>query len=205
MKKKLLIVGAGGHAKVLADIAFLMGKWEQIVFADDRLSGKQLGFQVIARTDELDDYVNEYDMVVGIGDNYLRESIQMRLAQVGATIPVLIHPKAILGSEISIGEGSVIMAGAIINCSTKIGKGSIINTSSTIDHDCIVGDFGHLSPGVHLAGTVQIGRRTWLGIGSLVNNGVSISENCVIGAGAVVIRVLTEPGTYVGIPARRVK
>lgn len=97
------------------------------------------------------------------------------------------------------------MANAVINASVKIGRSCIINTASSIDHDCIINDFVHVSPGVHVAGTVTIGRNTWLGIGSTVINNLEICANCIIGAGSTVIKDIKEEGTYVGSPAERIK
>ena len=102
-----------------------------------------------------------------------------------------------------LGAGTVVMAGAVINCCTKIGKGCIINTGSTIDHDNLIEDYVHISPGAHLAGTVNVGRGTWLGIGSIVSNNINITGDCKIGAGTVVVMDITELGTYVGVPSRR--
>lgn len=96
------------------------------------------------------------------------------------------------------------MAGVIINSCTKIGKGCIINTAATIDHDNMIEDYVHISPGVHLAGTVKIGQGSWLGIGSVVSNNVNIISGCNVGAGAVVVKSINEPGVYVGVPVRRV-
>lgn len=95
------------------------------------------------------------------------------------------------------------MAGAIINCCTKISKGCIINTGSTIDHDNIIDDYVHISPGVHTAGTVKIGKGTWLGVGSIVSNNINIVSGCKVGAGSVVVKNIIEPGTYIGVPAKR--
>ena len=96
------------------------------------------------------------------------------------------------------------MAGAVINCCTKIGKGCIINTGATIDHDNLIEDYVHISPGVHLAGTVKVGQGSWLGIGSVVSNNINITSGCKVGAGAVVVKDITEPGTYVGVPVTKI-
>ncbi|PEQ08731.1 acetyltransferase [Bacillus toyonensis] len=205
MKKKLLIIGASGHGKVIADIALNANKWELMFFLDDNESIKSsMGIEVIGKTATVLKYINDYDVFVGIGDNKIREKIQRQLEGEGASIPVLIHPSAIIGEQVHLGEGTAIMAGAIINCCTKIGKGCIINTASTIDHDNIIEDYAHISPGAHLAGTVKIGRGTWLGIGSIISNNINITSGCRIGAGTVVVNDITELGTYVGVPSRRV-
>ena len=205
MRDKLLIIGASGHGKVIADIALKMGKWQSIAFLDDNINIKSsLGMKVVGKTEDAFKYINDSDIFVGIGNNGTREKIQERLELEGASIPVLIHPKAIIGEQVKLGSGTVIMAGVVINCCTSIGKGCIINTGATIDHDNILENFVHISPGVNLAGTVSIGKGSWIGIGSTVINNISITGGCKIGAGAVVIRDITEAGIYVGVPARRV-
>lgn len=205
MKKKLLIIGASGHGKVVADIALKMNKWESIAFLDNDTSIKSaMGIEVIGTSDEAFSHIDDYEMFVAVGSNATRERIQTRLEVEGATIPTLIHPTAVIGERVSIEPGAVVMAGVVINCCTKIGKGCIINTSATIDHDNIIGNFVHISPGSHLAGTVQVGPQTWLGIGSIVSNNVNITCGCIIGAGAVVIRDIIVSGKYVGIPAKKV-
>lgn len=206
MKNKLLIIGASGHGKVVADIAIKMNKWESIAFLDDDKNIKQsMNIEVIGRTFEFTKYIDDYEIFVGIGNNYIREKIQDNLERYEASIPVLTHPSAIIGEQVEIKPGTVIMAGAIINCCTKIGKGCIINTNATIDHDCVIEDFVHISPGVNLAGTVRVGKGTWIGIGSVVCNNIYIIDNCTIGAGGVVIRDIKEAGTYVGVPVRSIK
>ncbi|MCI4249883.1 acetyltransferase [Bacillus sp. CCB-MMP212] len=206
MNTKLLIIGAGGHGRVIADIALKMKKWEYIAFLDDSENIKtSMGMEIIDKSTSVSKYIEDYDIFVGIGNNVVRKKVQEELEDLGAIIPVLIHPSAIIGEQVYLGAGTVVMAGAVINCCTKIGKGCIINTASTIDHDNKIDDYVHISPGAHLAGTVRVGLGTWLGIGSVVINNINIINECKIGAGAVVIRDITETGTYIGIPARRVE
>ncbi|MDT9026813.1 acetyltransferase [Rossellomorea yichunensis] len=205
MKNKLLIIGASGHGKVVADIALNMNKWSHISFLDDDESiESSMGIKVIGKSNEAFELINDYDIFVGIGNNAIREKIQEVLETKGATLPVLIHPTAIVGEEVCLAPGTVVMAGAVINCCTSIGKGCIINTATTIDHDNIIGDYVHVSPGSHLAGSVKVGQQTWLGIGSIVSNNVTIDSGCMVGAGSVIVKDITESGTYVGVPARRV-
>ena len=205
MKDRLLIIGASGHGKVVADIAIKMNRWKYIAFLDDNESLKvSMGLEIIGKSEDVFRYKDDFDIFVAIGNNYTREKVFKRLEAVEANIPILIHPNVVIGQQVDLGVGTVVMAGAIINCCTKIGKGCIINTGATLDHDNEIGDFVHISPGVNLAGIVNVGKGTWLGIGSVVSNNVSIANDCKIGAGAVVIRDITEPGTYVGVPARRV-
>ncbi|USK62140.1 acetyltransferase [Peribacillus asahii] len=205
MKNKLLIIGASGHGKVVADIALEMNKWEKVYFLDDNEKMKSsLGIEVIGKVDKAFAHLNDCDIFVGIGNNAIRGRIQEKLEEEGASIPILIHPDAVIGEQVELAAGTVVMAGVIINCCTKIGKGCIINTGSTIDHDNLIEDYVHISPGAHLAGTVKVGEGSWLGVGSIVSNNVNITSRCQVGAGAVVVRDITEVGIYVGVPARRV-
>lgn len=206
MNKKLLIIGANGHGKVVADIAQRTNKYEDIVFIDDNENIKEcVGKAVVGSTKELEQYVDEYDMFVAIGNTSIRNMILDKLIQINASVPILIHPNAIVGMNVEIGMGTVVMAGAIINPAVKIGVGCIINTGATVDHDCVIGDYVHISVGSHLAGTVIIGNNSWIGIGAIVSNNISVGPNIVVGAGGVVIKNIEVPGTYVGIPVKNIK
>lgn len=208
MKRTLLIIGAGGHGKVVYDVAVAMGKWTHVWFLDDHKSKNQIcgvskvigkATDAIALCREL-----EADCFVAIGNNSTRKHLLEMLECNNMLVPALVHPTAILGSSVELGSGSVVMAGVVINAFSKIGKGCIINTSSSVDHDNLIGDYVHLSPGVKTAGEVEIGDESWLGIGSIVSNNVKIASKCILGAGAVVIKNIDEWGTYVGVPVRKV-
>jgi len=206
MKDKLIIIGASGHGKVVADIAIKMNKWQSIAFLDDDESIKtSMGLEVIGKTADAFTYKDEADFFVAIGNNSNREKIQDKLIEQGLNLVSLIHPSAVIGSDVEIERGNVVMAGVVINSSTIIGKGCIINTSSSLDHDNVLEDYVHISPGVRTAGSVRIGKGSWIGIGSVVSNKVNICSGCKVGAGAVVVKDITEPGTYVGVPVRRVE
>ena len=205
MKDKLLIIGASGHGKVIADIALKMNMWKSISFLDDDENIKSsMGIEVIGKSTDAFKHAKDYDIFVAIGNNVTREKIQEKLEAKGANVPVLLHPMAVIGEQVKFGAGTVVMAGTIINCCTEIGKGCIINTGSTIDHDNFIEDYVHISPGVHTAGTVKIGKGTWLGVGSVVSNNLNITSGCKVGVGAVVVKDIIESGTYVGVPARKV-
>ncbi|PKM53432.1 MAG: acetyltransferase [Firmicutes bacterium HGW-Firmicutes-5] len=206
MKEKLIIIGASGHGKVVADIAMKMNKWKNISFFDDNKSLKSaLGLNISGKSADAFIHINEADIFVAIGNNESREQLQDQLEANGSKLPVLIHPNAVIGPDVELGDGTVIMAGVVINTSSRIGKGCIINTSATVDHDNVIEDYVHVSPGANLAGIVKIGIRSWIGIGSVVSNNLSITNDCKVGAGAVVVKDIEEPGTYVGIPAKRIK
>jgi sugar O-acyltransferase (sialic acid O-acetyltransferase NeuD family) len=205
MNNKLLIIGASGHGKVVADIAIKMNKWHSIAFLDDDKSIKSsMDLEVIGTSDDVFSHIDEYEIFVGIGNNTTRQRIHEMLETFGASMPNLIHPKSVIGNQVDIGIGTAVMAGVVINCCTKIGRGCIINTGSTVDHDNCIDDFVHISPGSHLAGTVKVGKGSWLGIGSVVSNNITITNGCKVGAGSVVVKDITEPGVYVGVPVRRV-
>lgn len=205
MKDMLIIIGASGHGKVVADIAIKLNKWQNIVYLDDNDSiSTCLGHQVIGRTADAIKYKDKADFFVAIGNNSIRERIYNYLEELGINTIILLHPSAIIGTDVEIGLGTVVMAGTVINSSSHIGKACIINTGSSVDHDNLIGDFVHIAPGVSLAGTVKVGNGSWLGIGSVVSNNLNICSNCKIGAGAVVVRDIIESGTYVGVPIRRI-
>lgn len=198
---RLIAIGASGHGKVVADIAALNG-YKDIVFLDNDPEIKNCaGYPVLGpdtMTSELDG-----DLFVAVGNAETRKRLMERDAN--RNFPVLLHPSAVIAEGVEIGAGSVVMAGAVINPGARIGKGCIINTSSSVDHDCIVEDFCHVSVGAHLSGTVVVGTGTWIGTGAIVSNNINICGKCMIGAGAVVIKDINEPGTYVGVPARKSK
>ena len=182
-----------------------MNKWQSIAFLDDDESIKtSMRLEVIGKTADAFTYKDEADFFVAIGNNATREKVQEKLVDEGLNVVSLIHPSAVIGTDVEIGIGSVVMAGVVINSSSRIGKGCIINTSSSIDHDNVLEGYVHISPGVRTAGSVGIGKGTWIGIGSVVSNNMNICRSCKVGAGAVVVKDITEPGTYVGVPVRRV-
>lgn len=197
MRKKLLIIGAGGHGKVVADVAKTMNKYEGICFLDDNPT-KEFLYPILGKIKDLHKFVNTHDIFVAIGNQKVRRSI---MESINVDFATLIHENSIIGSNVEIGMGCVIMPGAVINAGTKIGNGVIVNTCSSIDHDCVINDYCHISVGAHVCGTVNIGDMTWVGAGATVINNVSITNDCMIGAGAVVIGDICESGTYVGVPA----
>lgn len=205
MNKNLIIIGAGGHGKVVADIANKMCLWSDIFFLDDNISIKSnLGFKVIGQICDAEKFKSDSDFFVAIGNNDLREEIQNKLEEDHYKLVTLIHPSSVISADVIINIGTVIMASVVINASCRIGKGCIINTSSSIDHDSIINDFVHISPGTHLAGNVSIGENSWLGIGCVIINNITICDSCIIGAGAVVIENISKKDTYVGVPAKSI-
>lgn len=205
MRDKIVIIGASGHGKVIADIAKLNG-YKEIIFLDDDITKTKNGkYDVVGTSKDIDKYLDQYDYFVAIGNNDIRKQITEKLEDKKIIQPVLIHPSAVIDPTVTISSGTAVMANTVINADTKIGKGCIINTAATVDHDGNIADFVHLSPGVHVAGTVSIGKRTWLGAGTTVINNISITDNCVIGAGSTVIKDIEEKGVYAGVPAIKIQ
>jgi sugar O-acyltransferase (sialic acid O-acetyltransferase NeuD family) len=195
---RLVIIGASGHGKVVADIAELNG-YKDIVFLDDDESIKECaGWPVVGKSSEAPDG----EVFVAVGNPETRKRLMELYCD--RIQPVLIHPKATVAEVVKIGSGTVVMAGVVINPGVTIGKGVIVNTSSSIDHDCSVGDYSHISVGAHLCGTVKVEDIVWVGAGATVINNVNICGGCTIGAGAVVIKDIDKSGTYVGVPAKMI-
>lgn len=204
MSDSVIIIGAGGHGKVIADIIIASGNQVKGFLDDaDDIQGMSIaGFPVLGKTA---DYMNYKDceFVIAVGNPSIREKIAEALDVKWHTA---VHPKAVISKlDVEIGEGTVIMANAVVNPSAKIGKHCIINTGAIVEHDNTLKDYVHISPNAVLAGTVNVGKSTHIGVGAAVINNITIADNCIIGGGAAVTGDITESGTYVGVPARRIK
>jgi sugar O-acyltransferase (sialic acid O-acetyltransferase NeuD family) len=205
MTGSLLVIGAGGHGRVVADAAEVSGCWSEIAFLDDRHPG--LGssgrWPVIGTLEGSAALAGNWgDCVVAIGDNTVRLESQAKMRSLGLTVTTVIHPSAQIASDVVLGEGSVVFANAVINTGSVLGSACIVNTGSTVDHDCLLGDGVHISPGVNLAGNVEVGARCWVGIGATVIHGCAIGDGVMIAAGAVVTNNIDSGLTVAGIPAR---
>lgn len=197
---KLVIIGAGGHGLVCADIAKLLG-YIDINFLDDDIN-KNFDYRIIGKIDDFVNYLN-CDFFIALGNNQLRESVFKKLNEKKCKIINLIHPSAVIANDVKLGNGIVAMANSVVNSKCEIKNGVIINTAATVDHECIIKDFVHISPGAHLAGSVYVGERCWLGIGCTAINNIYICSDVVIGAGAIIIKSIENKGKYVGLPLRR--
>ncbi len=195
--KTITILGASGHGRVVADIARLNG-YDEILFLDDAEKEKCGSYDVIGKCSQA--LCMDTDIAIAIGNPDHRRAWFERLKEKNK--PILIHPNAVIGEDVTIGEGTVIMAGAVLNPGCRVGKACIVNTCSSVDHDCILGDYVHISVGAHLAGTVQIDDGTWVGAGATISCNIHVVRDCLIGTGAVVVKDLTESGKYIGLPAR---
>ena len=201
--KNVIIVGAGGHAKVVADIILKNG--DKIVGFLDGVHpcGEFIGYPKLGKDIDFVNFLDCY-FIIAIGNASARERLAAMMKD--AKWYTAIHPDAIISKiDTSIDEGSVIMANATINSGAHIGKHCIINTGCVVEHDNRIEDFVHISVGAKIAGTVSIGASTWIGVGATVSNNITICNNCMIGAGAVVVKDIRESGTYIGVPAKRIK
>lgn len=194
--RALRIIGAGGHGRVLADIAEAMG-YSDIAFLDGAFPdlSRSGAWDVIGTPADLGD--GEY--ALGVGDNKTRMGL---LESIPCDLATLIHPSAVVSPHATIGAGSVICAGAAIGPFATLGAGCILNTGCSVDHDCTLGEGVHLSPGARLGGGVQIGACAWIGIGAVVREYKSIGADALVGAGAAVITDIPEGVRFGGVPAK---
>jgi len=203
--RNLLVLGAGGHGKVVADAARATGRWQEIAFLDDRAPGlgSVLGYSVVGDVGSAGRLTGRFSCaVVAVGDARRRLELIDELERDGYSVAVIVHPRASVSPFASLATGTVVMAGAVINPDASVGRGGIINSGACVDHDCRLGDGVHICPGVSLAGNVTVGDRTWIGIGSCARQGVTIGRDVVVGAGATVVSDVGDGLTVVGTPAR---
>lgn len=200
MAKNVIIIGAGGHGKVIAGIVKKSGD-NVVGFLDDNENVKSvLGICVLGNVCDCIKYKDKY-FIIAIGNNEKRKKIA---ESYDLKYYTAIHPAACIAEDAQIGEGTCVMAYAVVNASTKVGKQCIINTGSVIEHDCVLGDYVHISPNSTVMGTVSIGSSTHIGGGAAVINNIKICPDCIIGSGAVVVKNIEEAGTYIGIPAKKI-
>ena len=188
---RLIIIGAGGHGKVIADNALKNG-YTDISFVDDHTQGECMGFPIIGKSSEIQ-ALNDgrTDFVMGIGNNVIRKIV---VEKYNVNWVTLIHPSDQIAVNVSVGVGTVIMAGAVVNTCSTIGEHCIINTGAIVEHDNVMGDYVHISPG-----TVVVGQRTWIGTGTSVKNNIEICEDVIVGVGSVVVKDIKNKGTYFGV------
>lgn len=204
---RVLIIGAGGHAQVVADIVKSMGRAGAALtvagFLDDdaRLWGRRiLGAPVLGPTDATPRCPFDA-LVVGIGSNPVRRTIALRWQERGGAFVTLVHPSAVVAKDVVLGPGTVLCAGAIVNTGSRIGSHAILNTACSVDHHNIIADFAHIAPGARLGGDVQVAEGTLVGIGAIVLPQRYVAAWACVGAGAVVTRSVESSQTVIGVPA----
>ncbi|HPJ26792.1 MAG TPA: acetyltransferase [Synergistaceae bacterium] len=204
-KPNLLVLGAGGHGRVVADTARECGFWKEIAFLDDRYPGLNLSgeWKVLGTFQDREKFPrNLWGFLPGVGDNALRLLLIETLRKEGFYPETLRHPRSWVSSGAFLGEGTVLFAQTAVNYGAVIGKGCIVNTGATVDHDCRLEEGVHLSPGVHLAGNVFVGSCAWLGTGAVVLPEISVGSRAVVGAGAVVVKDVPPDILVMGVPAK---
>ncbi len=202
MSDKLYIIGAGGHGKVLADIAVKCG-YTEIAFLDDHATGDCMGVPIVGVGMDIDALAApDVEFIIAVGNNATRKRIAEAHDVRWAT---LIHPSAQIGMHVSIGCGTVVVAGAVVNPCATVGKHCIINTCAVVEHDNVLEDYVHISPNAALGGTVTVGECTHIGIGASVRNNIRICGDSIIGVGAVIVKDIDEAGVYVGDSGRKIK
>lgn len=209
-ENSVFIFGASGHAKVVIDILEKQNVRKVAFLVDDnpQLKGANFyGYSVLGGRTELLAATerNHLEAIVAIGDNHARIRVANWLRENGFALARAIHPSVLVARGVSIGAGTVVMAGALINSDTVIGENVIINTGSIIDHDCVIGDGVHVAPGCRLCGGVRVGERSFLGVGTNVIPGISIGRGAFIGAGSTVIRNVEDGAKVAGSPARPIE
>jgi UDP-perosamine 4-acetyltransferase len=206
--KELVIIGTGGHAKVVIELIRAEGKYQIKGCTGLGETGFVLGDVPILGTDRVLPGLlanGTKKAFVAIGDNHLRLRLLAKFLEMGFELINAISPHAVVSPSASLGRGIAIMAGAIINASVEIGDGAIINTNAGVDHDCRIGSGAHVGPGSALAGNVDIGRESFLGAGTCVIPGVRIGSRAIVGAGSVVVREIPDDVTAMGVPARIIR
>ncbi len=210
-KKKIVLIGGGGHCKVVISILKKLDNFEIAGIVDNYKAGSLIsGIKVIGADDDLKNIYKSciHNTLVTVGsikDNTKRYKLFNMAREIGYKFPVIISSKAIVDKSVKIDEGTVIMPGSIINIDSSIGKNCIINTGAIIEHDCKIRDHCHIAPGVHISGGVEINNLSFIGVGVTIIQGIKIGKNVTIGAGSVVIKDIPDNVIAVGTPAKIIK
>jgi UDP-perosamine 4-acetyltransferase len=210
---KIVVIGGGGHAKVIISILNRIDEYQVAGYTDLVDKSEILGAPYLGDDAVLEEAIGDFRPcaavigfgILGLSDIEKRSAVATKLKALGYSLPAIVAPGAIVSVDVEIGDGTVIFDGAVVNAGSILGRYAIVNTSSSVDHDCALGDSVHIAPGATLGGGVRVGDNSFVGAGATVINGIHIAANCVIGAGAVVIRDCRENGKYLGVPARLVE
>lgn len=206
MNESLFIIGAGGHAKSIAEVAIAAGFMIKAFISPEAEDSEFMGVPVLNSLPE-DIAARPESIAIGIGANYLREKVFLELQESCqlSRFPALVHPSAIIASSAQIDLGSTIHQNSVVGPSTRIGKFCTINTSATVDHDCVMHDFSSMGPGAHTGGGVTIGKHAHISIGAIAIHGIDIGNDSILGAGSCATESIPELTISVGTPARTLK
>jgi sugar O-acyltransferase (sialic acid O-acetyltransferase NeuD family) len=204
----LVIVGAGGHARVVADVVRLAGGHTIVGYLDEmqpeRRGSAWNGATILGGLDQLAalSAAGVRAAFVAVGDCAARLRLAAQLTALGFDLPTLIHPSAVRASDVAIGGGTILVAGAIVNAGARIGANVIVNTAASVDHECVLEDGVHIACGARLGGRVSVGRGSWIGLGAIVKERVGIGAGTLVGAGALVLKDVPDGVVAYGSPAR---
>lgn len=212
MKKKVLLIGGGGHCGVVIDLVSGLDEWEieGIIDVEEKSGNSVSGFPVVGTDADLPGFYKKgirhcFISAGSVGDSGLRERLYLNARAAGFSLPNFMHENALISARAGMGEGNYAGPGAVVNAGAAVGSNCILNTNSVIEHDCFVGDFAHIAPGAVLCGAVEVGARAHIGAGSVVIQGLKVGAGALIGAGSVVT-VNISPGALArGNPCREVK
>lgn len=209
---KIIIIGAGGHSKVVTDIIHNEQKYEIVGYIENNLEvgHKVLGYEVLGKEEEINTLINKHEIfggIIAIGDNSIRSIVEKKIKKLCNEFKFIncIHPKSNIASDVVMGEGNVVMAGATINTSSEISSHCIFNTNCSIDHDNRIENFASIGPNAATGGNVEVGEFSAIGIGASVHNNVSIGYNCIIGSGSLVNNNTKSNSVYYGMPAKFIR
>lgn len=205
LKKPVAIVGYSGHAYVIIDILLNAGRLVTHYCDNEAKEFNPYHLSYLGKEVDVINRLKDFDYFACVAHNGIREKIHTNLANILGNPISAIHPSAVISQSVKMGDGIMIAANATINPLVQLGKGVICNTSSSIDHECIIGDFCHLAPGVVLCGSVKVGKGTFIGANSVVRQGITIGNNVTIGAGTVIVKDVPDGVTVVGNPARQLE
>jgi sugar O-acyltransferase (sialic acid O-acetyltransferase NeuD family) len=205
---EILILGAGGHGEVVADVIRARATGQLLAgFLDDdpALAGKMIAdLPVLGALASLPAY-RAAAVIVAIGDNRARADVFQRVVALGLNVISAVHPRATISPRAEVGRGALVLAGVVVNPGSRVGDDVILNTGCTVDHHCVIAPHTHIAPGAHLGGNVHVGIGALIGIGAAVLPGRAVGEWAVVGAGAVVTEDVPDGALVVGVPARAVK
>jgi sugar O-acyltransferase (sialic acid O-acetyltransferase NeuD family) len=202
VKKPVAIIGYSGHAYVIVDILLSSGRLVTSYCDQSEKQANPYHLQYLGSESEVIKKLKKFDYFICVGHNGIREKVQMQMSHFLGNPINAIHPSAVISSSVRMGDGVMIAANATLNPLVELGRGVICNTSSSIDHECIIGDFAHIAPGAVLCGNVKVGKSSFVGANAVIRQGITIGNNVMVGAGTVVVKDIPDNTTVVGNPQK---